>query len=37
MAKKPDDQYSPEEIQQRMKAGLLGARIVGHEESREEN
>ena len=30
MAKKPDDQYSPEETQQRMKAALLGARIVGH-------
>jgi hypothetical protein len=30
MAKKPDDQYSPEEAQERMKAALLGARLAGH-------
>jgi hypothetical protein len=30
MSKKPDDQYSPEEAKERMKAALLGARIAGH-------
>jgi hypothetical protein len=30
MAKKPDDQYSPEEAKERMKAALLGARLAGH-------
>jgi hypothetical protein len=30
MSKKPDDQYSPEEIQQRMVAALKGARLAGH-------
>jgi hypothetical protein len=27
---KKDDQYSPEEAKERMKAALLGARIAGH-------
>jgi hypothetical protein len=30
MTKKPDDQYSPEEAKERMKAALLGARLAGH-------
>jgi hypothetical protein len=30
MAKKPDDQYSPQEAKERMKAALLGARLAGH-------
>lgn len=30
MAKAPNDQYSPEETQERMKAALLGARLAGH-------
>jgi hypothetical protein len=30
MTKKSDDQYSPEEIQQRMVAALRGARLAGH-------
>jgi hypothetical protein len=30
MAKKPDDQYSPEETKERMRAALLGSRIAGH-------
>jgi hypothetical protein len=30
MAKKPDDQYDPEESKQRMIAALRGARLAGH-------
>jgi hypothetical protein len=30
MAKKPDDQYSPEEAKERMVAALKGARLAGH-------
>jgi hypothetical protein len=30
MAKAPNDQYSPEETKERMKAALLGSRIAGH-------
>jgi hypothetical protein len=30
MVKKPEDQYSPEEAKERMKAALLGSRIAGH-------
>jgi hypothetical protein len=30
MTEKPDDQYSPEEAKERMKAALLGARLAGH-------
>jgi hypothetical protein len=30
MMKKPDDQYSPDEAKERMRAALLGARVVGH-------
>jgi hypothetical protein len=29
-SQKSDDQYSPEEAKERMKAALLGARIAGH-------
>jgi hypothetical protein len=28
--KNSDDQYSPEEAKERMKAALLGARLAGH-------
>ncbi|WP_291571208.1 hypothetical protein [Bradyrhizobium sp.] len=28
--KKSDDQYSPEEAKERMRAALLGARVAGH-------
>jgi hypothetical protein len=31
MAKKPDDQYSPEEAKKRMTAALRGARLAGHQ------
>jgi hypothetical protein len=30
MSKKSDDQYSPQEAKERMKAALLGARLAGH-------
>jgi hypothetical protein len=30
MARKPDDQYSEEEAQRRLKAALRGARVAGH-------
>jgi hypothetical protein len=30
MSKKSDDQYSPQEVKERMKAALLGARLAGH-------
>jgi len=29
-SQKSDDQYSPEEAKERMKAALLGARLAGH-------
>jgi hypothetical protein len=29
MSKKPDEQYTPEEISRRFAAALLGARIAG--------
>jgi hypothetical protein len=28
--KKSDDNYSPEEAKERMKAALIGARLAGH-------
>jgi hypothetical protein len=30
LSKKTDDQYSPQEAKERMKAALLGARLAGH-------
>jgi hypothetical protein len=30
VTKKLEDQYSPEEAKERMKAALMGARLAGH-------
>jgi hypothetical protein len=35
MAKKPDDQFTPEETQKRFEAALRGARITGHKSKAE--